>query len=194
MNAPPLPSALALLMSFSSTNLFAVNLGESVLRSLFSYWEVGRRALDTKQKHDPRSHTATQPQLNISQSQAQNSTHTSSQSSTSSHSQLQPNGHHHDVNSLKEDGGPTPNHLDKYHLHSTSTVNASSLSTNLTNSTHQTNSSHLHPSSTNSLKGSANGSTNPPITILPSNEDRLSQVCEGEGQRLCRQGEEGKRR
>lgn len=42
--------------------LLSVNLGESVLRVLFSYWEEGRRALDTKQKTEHQQRFAQHPQ------------------------------------------------------------------------------------------------------------------------------------
>jgi hypothetical protein len=173
-----------------------VNLGESVLRALFSYWEEGRRALDAKQKHEPRSQlTPSQQQLNLSQNQLQNQSQTPNQSATSN--QLQPNGYHEsdkrssDANSLKEDSGTTPNHssnLDKSHLHpaslSSSTTPSNPTLNNSTNLTHSSNlstSNHLTPS-TSLLKGSANGVTGPPASSTVSlNEERSAQVCEMRG-------------
>lgn len=172
-----------------------MNLGESVLRSLFSYWEAGRRHLDSKQKTDPRSqHSLTPPpsQLNLPQNQAQNSSHTSQSSN-----QLQ-NGHQNgdrrtpDANSLKEDA-PTLQHSssDKSHSHTTtvgnstnappSTLgNAASLTPTLTNSTNLTNSTStgVLKSSTNGLAQEDRPAQKLPLLGLPTN---VSVIISEEG-------------
>eukprot|EP00026_Physarum_polycephalum_P001769 Phypoly_transcript_01771.p1 GENE.Phypoly_transcript_01771~~Phypoly_transcript_01771.p1 ORF type:complete len:891 (+),score=135.94 Phypoly_transcript_01771:81-2753(+) len=176
-----------------------MNLGESVLRSLFSYWDEGRKALDAKYKHDPREKLPQATQLNLSQNQVQNPSNSSQNSlqnhSSTSTSHPQPNGYHAQssdsaANSLKED----PNHLHPPPTsatlgnssttlgNSTTTLGNSTLgNSTLGNSTTLSNSSTLPKGSTNGVTSPATASDERPKLPPLSLPDTVSVIISEEG-------------
>ncbi len=175
-------------MSYS----FTVNLGECVVRALFSYWEEGRRAIEQKQKSElpPSSINSSTglryfPPLNASSHLSNSSTlsHSSTVAPLSSSSQLQPlqsNGVAHD-NTLKTD----QNHNTHSHQSTNSSANekTTTATNNLSNSSNLQNHSTLSGSNlpNSQLKGSTGAShQNANANGHSNNDDKSAQkehVC-----------------
>lgn len=163
-----------------------MNLGESVLRALFSRWEEGRRALESRQKFEHMQRQALHPQHSQHlppihqppQAPLQNSQQQHTQQLPPIHDRLQPNGVH---------DGEIPRKLSSEKIPSSSredngaiTPNAASApnSPHMEKSTTSTNSTHLAPHG-NSLSHSTNISnsttlSNPATSSSLSNSTAIS--------------------